>query len=326
MVYKVRTSFSENRFRFIRYGIEAMAFLLILKLFSLQVWHHSDYEELALQNHNFNKKIFAHRGTIFFRDARTGEKSVAAIDKDYYTLSANPSQITFDRVNDLGEQLVKILNITDSGERTALFEKLSQHGSVYTVLAKKVPEETKIRLEELIASTKDQFKERFKKNTKEGVGIYLRSEPYRFYPEKELAAAVLGFGKKEDGKPIVGQYGIEGYWDQILTGTTGLIKGEKSNGGSWITLAGRTVVPAQNGADIILTIDRALQYRACGELKKMFDKIQSKDASLIVMNPKTGAILVMCSYPDFDPNEFQKVSSTEQFNNISIFTPYDPGS
>jgi cell division protein FtsI/penicillin-binding protein 2 len=307
--------FQNNRLRFVAYFFLILALLIISRLFYLQVWQHQYFLVLAAKGHDLRQKISPHRGSIYFKDARTGEKSVAAIDKDYYTLFINPREISFDKINVIGERISTILNITDDEQKRSLFDKLSRHTTTYQLIAKKIPEEVKNQIDTM------------KSDLKMTNGIYTGTQTYRFYPENTLASTILGFGARPDEtKPLIGKYGIEGYWNEILTGTDGLVSGEKSVGGSWITLAGRTIVPAKDGADVVLTIDRNLEYQACDKLREWFEKTQAKDASLIMMNPKTGAILAMCSFPDFDPNNYGAVSSTEQFNNTSIFTPYEPGS
>ena len=299
-----------SRLRFVAYFFLILAILIIVRLFYLQIWQHNYYETIAAEKHDLNQKIFPRRGTVYFTDARTGELSTAAIDKDYYTIFADPTLINGADVNNVGDELSVLLNITDTEQKRALYDKLSRHNSRYQPLAHKVSQDLKNQIADLHIK-----------------GVYAQVEQYRFYPEENLAAAVLGFGAKEDDtKPIAGKYGIERYWNQILSGEAGEIQGETTAGGNWITLAGRTIVPAQDGADLTLTIDRNLEYRACNRLKQGFDDYKPKSASLVMMDPNTGAILAMCSFPDFDPNNYGNISSTAQFVNTSISTPYEPGS
>jgi cell division protein FtsI/penicillin-binding protein 2 len=102
--------------------------------------------------------------------------------------------------------------------------------------------------------------------------------------------------------------------------------GEQGAFGSWITMAGGTLHPSQNGADLLLTIDRTLEYAACKRLADGMKEYGAQRAALVMMNPKTGAILAMCSLPDFDPNNYSQTEDIDAFNNQAIFTPYEPGS
>ncbi|PIR03232.1 MAG: stage V sporulation protein D, partial [Candidatus Magasanikbacteria bacterium CG11_big_fil_rev_8_21_14_0_20_43_7] len=74
------------------------------------------------------------------------------------------------------------------------------------------------------------------------------------------------------------------------------------------------------------TIDRTLQYKACERLRQGFYEYGATSASLLILDPKTGAIRAMCSLPDFDPNTYNVVEDTRVYNNTTIFTPYEPGS
>src|SRR3989339_295541 len=158
-------------------------------------------------------------------------------------------------------------------------------------------------------------------------GIYFTPQEYRYYPEENLAAPILGFCRlNDDGTQQIGSYGIESYWNKILTGHKGFISGERGALGSWITMALHSQVNAKDGADLLLTIDRSLENKACDLLQKGMEEYQAKSASLVMMNPKTGAILAMCSLPDFNPNKYSEVKDLRSFSNNTIFVPYEPGS
>ena len=91
-------------------------------------------------------------------------------------------------------------------------------------------------------------------------------------------------------------------------------------------MADRTLKQAEDGVDLLLTVDRNLQYKACARLREGYEKHKAKSAALILMDPKTGAILSMCSFPDFDPNNYSASKDVGAYNNTAIFTPYEPGS
>ncbi len=158
-------------------------------------------------------------------------------------------------------------------------------------------------------------------------GLGQSSRDYRYYPEKNIGANMLGFVSLENDDDLIGrgQYGLEGAFDDILMGRAGSMKGERSANKATI-LQGRDYQQQTNGSDLILTIDRSIQNIACSKLLATVAKHQADSGSVIIINPKTGAILAMCSAPDFDPNDFQLVKDLRQFNNQPTFEAYEPGS
>jgi cell division protein FtsI/penicillin-binding protein 2 len=283
--------------------------LIIVRLAILQIVEHAAYTLRASSAHEQYKKIHPERGKIFFQDSRTGEIFPAAVNREYYKILAAPARIPPRELASTTESIITLLGVTDDAEKQTIRMRMAKINSYHQVLANKVDEK--------VARTISDQKI---------IGIEVVPEEFRFYPEGRLAATVIGFSSQNDKGVNTGKYGIEGFWDRELSGKLGLISGEKSAGGNWITLAGRTVIPAEEGVDVVLTIDRTLQFEICQKLEEKMQEYRAENASLVVLNPKNGAILAMCSYPDFNPNEFNKVSSTAQFNNTAIFTPYEPGS
>jgi len=156
-------------------------------------------------------------------------------------------------------------------------------------------------------------------------GIEHVMENYRYYPSGNMSSHLTGYvSNTDDGQ--VGHYGLEGFFNEELTGVAGYMRAERSANGKVVIVDNREVSQAQNGSDIILTIDRSIQYEACARIKEGVTKYGARTGSVIIMEPKTGAILAMCSYPDFDPNNYNNVSDINIFNNPSIFGGYEPGS
>lgn len=299
---------ADNQIRYVAIFFLILTLWIIIRLFILQVIQHDYYSLFALNTHEMYQKLHSRRGTIFFQDSRTKEEYVAAINKLYYLVYAVPREISPAEVNKVTNKVAEILDFNDE-QKNALREKLAQPGESYKSIAKKVEEEKVNR-----------FKE------EKLPGIYYVGQEYRYYPDENLAASVLGFSAPNDDGNLEGHYGLEGYWDKKLAGKGGFLSGERTALGSWIALASRNFMPAESGADILLTIDRALQFKLCERLRQGLEEYQAKSASLVLMNPKTGAILAMCSLPDFDPNNYSKMDNMAVFNNNVIFTPYEPGS
>jgi len=294
-------------------SVLAIVFLLlaagiIVRLFWLQVFDYNYYSTLALDTHEIYKKLYPERGSVYFQDTRSGNVYPAAVNKEYYLIFAVPKDIPDSDVSSTVDKLATILNFSPE-EKGVLGQRLSKRDSVYAVVAKKQTEETvnKITAAKL-------------------TGVDYVGQQLRFYPENELAGNVLGFtGFDEQGNPR-GSYGIEGYWDKTLAGQGGFLSGELGAKGGWIALGNRTVIDPVNGADLVLTIDRSLEFQGCELLRAGFEDYNAQSAALILLNAKTGAILTMCSLPDFDPNNYSKVTDEAEFNNTTIFTPYEPGS
>ncbi len=295
--------------RWIAFAFIVITTIIIGKLFVLQVIQAEYYSTFALTAHEIYKQLHPKRGEIYFQDTRNKKEYPAAVNRQYFLIYAVPKEIKPENTSSTIDKLIQILSLPET-DRDILNKKFSKPNDLYEPVAKKIDGDTveKIKLEKLS-------------------GIYFTPQEYRYYPEENLAGPILGFCRlNDDGTQQIGSYGVEGYWNKTLTGRQGFISGERGAMGSWITLAMHSQVNAQDGADLLLTIDRSIEYKACELLQKGLEEYQAKSASLIMMNPKTGAILAMCSLPDFNPNKYSEVKDIRSFSNNSIFVPYEPGS
>jgi len=163
-------------------------------------------------------------------------------------------------------------------------------------------------------------------------GIVISPNEKRYYPEGSLLSHVLGYVNR-DGD---GQYGLEGYYNTLLKGKDGYILREQDNSNRAMPIGENEEVPAIDGANLIITIDRSVQKIVEEELKWGMNRTKAADGSAIVMDPWTGAIIAMANYPDFDPNHYNQVFWDEEgnyqeegywvFNNSATSWPYEPGS
>ncbi len=156
-----------------------------------------------------------------------------------------------------------------------------------------------------------------------GFGFDLKK--YRYYPEKEIGSHILGFVSNVDDQEV-GKYGLEEFFNEELSGKAGSLKSEKAGKSNTIIVNDREYVKPENGSDLVLTVDRNIEFVACEKLKEAVKKHGADGGSVIIMNPKTGAIIAMCSVPDFDPNNYKDVSNIRVFNNPVTFDQYEPGS
>jgi len=141
------------------------------------------------------------------------------------------------------------------------------------------------------------------------LGIRLQEEYFRFYPEQELAAQILGYVNSAGD----GQYGVEGSYDELLQGTDGIFTSQIDAYGNQITVGESVIEDAVDGADILLTIDRAIQLQVERALSYGVDSYNADSGQVIVMDPKTGAILAMAQYPSFNPNSYGEVFNLVEF-------------
>ena len=305
---KMIKKINNNSLRIVSILILLGAIAVAARLFVLQVLDYKYYSTLALDSHEIYKQLHPQRGNVFMQDTRVGKEYPVAINKKYYLVYAVPRDVPESDIATTTNFISRLFNF-DKQKSDLLLEKLLKRKDPYEPIAKKIPEEE------------------IKKIQESGLrGINFVAEEYRYSPEGILASGLLGFARSSEDGNLEGNYGIEGYWDQRLSGKSGFLAGERGALGSLIPTAGRIQKLAEDGVDLLLTVDRNLQYQACDRLQKGFEEFKARSASLVVLNSRTGAILAMCSLPDFDPNNYSDVKDVANFNNTSIFTPYEPGS
>ena len=145
----------------------------------------------------------------------------------------------------------------------------------------------------------------------------------RIYPYNELAAQVIGFTNYDNE----GKYGIEEYFNDILSGSESLVEFNKNSRGRAVS-SKKSFYP-KDGSHIFLTIDINIQEILQNELKNTLINTHAKSANGIIINPFTGEVIAMASIPDFDLNNYKKLpkdSFNEYYLNRVISAPYEPGS
>jgi cell division protein FtsI/penicillin-binding protein 2 len=152
-------------------------------------------------------------------------------------------------------------------------------------------------------------------------GLGFEPEPKRLYPNDALAAQALGF-VNDDG---VGQYGIEGAYDKVLRGVPGRLVVERDPKDRELALGLRTAVAPKNGADLVLTIDLAVQTAVERVLRAAIEREKAPSGSIIVVDPRDGAIRGLASWPTFDPARVA-VADPESLRNRAVSWTFEPGS
>lgn len=306
MVYKNKFKREDkiifNRLTFLALIILIMALCIILKLFKLQIIDHNYYTALAKDQQEFFSELLPKRGEIFIQEPKANELHPLATNRLYYLMYAVPVQVT--KPKQASEAIAQMFEV----EEDKVFKQLIKVDDVYEPLVHKVDDIQKAEMEKLNLE-----------------GIKFMEENWRYYPEDNLASHVLGFvGYQGDDK--VGQYGIEGHYENELAGTKGATNFTRDAMGRLIPVADSDFQAADDGVDIVLTLDHSIQYVACSALEKSVLRHGAEGGSVIILEPQTGAILAMCNVPDFNPNKYNEVANISYYNNSSIFEAYEPGS
>lgn len=300
--------------------------LLIGRIGFLQFVQGNYLKEQAYNQQAINQIISPKRGNIY---DSTGK--ALAISAQVDTITINPSKLvekTNEATTTLKETVAKGLSEIFELDYNETLNKVNSSSQVETI-AKKV-DQTKV------ATLKNWMKE-----NNVSVRINIDEDNKRYYPYNNLASQVIGFC----GNDNQGLSGIESTWDTILTGTPGKIVSSKGSDQQEIPDSEETYISAENGSDLTLSIDVNIQTIVEKYLKQAVDENNcKKGGNVIVMNPKTGDILAMASYPDYNLNEpytpnetlaqtYNSLSTEEKsealykmWTNKSVAETYEPGS
>ncbi|MFO8059428.1 MAG: penicillin-binding transpeptidase domain-containing protein, partial [Bacillota bacterium] len=265
---------------------------LMFRVAWIQVVQGEELSEAALQSRTREISVQARRGIIMDREGRE-----LAVSVDVDSLYAVPAE-----VRDVGEWAVALAPILDMDERV-LRDRLSKSAS-FVWIKRKLSPEAAAGVRELDLS-----------------GLYFTMESERFYPKGTLASHVLGFA----GVDSQGLEGVENSWDQVLRGEPGTISMEFDAEGREIPQAVYHYVPPVEGDNLHLSIDEIIQYIAERELAAVVDETGALGAHLVMMDPATGHILAMASYPNFDLNRWSEVAPALWRNPVVSDTQH-PGS
>ncbi len=301
---KKRSSTVDNRMALFRAVIFLALCAIAARLFVLQVLTHDFYAALASDQHSIFERLFPARGAIYLSDPKSEDgRFPAAVNKSLTLVFSDNRAVTDPAA--AARQLAPLLGL----EESELLARMADKTDPYEPLKRKVPEDAAEKVRALGLP-----------------GIGFATEQYRFYPDNSASGQVVGFvGSNEKGEKV-GRYGIEGRWNQALAGEQGYLAAEKDPVGRWIGSAERNFRPAVDGSELTLTIDRNIQYIVCEKLKAAVAKHGASGGTVVIMDPRTGAVIAMCSAPDFDPNDFSAVADMGVYNNPAIFYPYEPGS
>lgn len=283
----------------------ALCFILIVaRMYDLQIISHQKYVDLAMSQQTMQNTIFAKRGEIYMMD---GDNTTPVVmNEKVYTISVDPFLLRSEGGKELKEDEAKIDQLVQGYAVNTWDKVFANEASRYAVIAKNVPYERAKQIKEAKIT-----------------GVYAQGSTKRVYPEGDLAAQVLGF-VNADGK---GQYGIEGSLNKELTGVNGILKTVKDVNNIPLTIGKNNVrVPAQDGKNVVLSIDRNIQKKTEDAIRATIEKFHVTNASAVVMNPRNGQILAMAGTPTYNPAEYAKVTDARAFQTDVTMSAFNPAS
>lgn len=292
---------------------------LIIRLAYFQFIKGGWLKEQASIQQATNRIISPNRGIIYDSTGKILAQS-AAVD----TISINPSKIKKADKEKVSKGLSEIFEL----DYDTVLEQVKSEKSVETIIKK-------------VEKDKVDALEKWMDDNDIKVGINIDTDSRRYYPYNNLASNLLGFCNTDN----IGQEGIELKWDSVLSGTPGKLTTIKNAASGLIPDKDETYVAAENGSNITLTIDATIQGITEKYLKQACIENNCKNGgSAIIMDPTTGDILAMASYPDYDSNNprtvpeslsdtWDTLSDSDKMNSLfkvwrnkCVSDTYEPGS
>lgn len=271
----------------------------------------------AEQLYSNSTKIEAKRGTIYDRNGeiiaedRTSYSLIAILDEKMTTDPKKPNHVkdidktasTLAKYIDLKES--EIYNILKEGQQKERFQV------EFGVAGRDITYQTKENIEKLKLP-----------------GIAFTRNMKRFYPNGVFASHVIGYTEavtdENNQTETVGKLGLEKSLNELLTGTNGSFKFESDVWGYLLPDGNEQIIPASDGKDVYLTIDRKIQIMLEDAMNKVDEEYEPKKIIAIVADAKTGEILAMGQRPSFHPETREGIE--KGWYNEAIETPFEPGS
>ena len=273
---------------------------VIIKLSYIIFIKGNEYKKAAYIQQTKSQIISSNRGTIFDKNGK-----VLAVSVSVDTVSINPNKVKYGNgknvvLEDLANKFSEIFEL-NYGD---VLEKINSNKSV-VVVARKVPTEK-------VSLLKDWMNENDIVS-----GINIDEDFKRYYPNENLASTLIGFC----GTDNLGLTGIESRWNDVLVGTSGLLTATLDVHGDAISDDDKEYVAPENGSNIYLTIDSAIQSIVEKYLKQAVEENNAGYGGVILMDPREGDILAMANYPDYNLNDPQNPIYTgllDQWEDLNI--------
>ncbi|MBL8169401.1 MAG: transpeptidase family protein [Acidobacteria bacterium] len=297
---------NETRKRLLWLGLLLVTWMLVIiwRLTWLQVLRHDHYVLEAAHNQQRSVETLATRGSIVDRNGK--ELAVTVITESLY---ADLKEFKSEAERQTAAQLLAPVLGYNEAE---LLKKLTGEAR-FVWLKRKLDPDKSQAVAEIIKTQKLS-------------ALAVKREPLRIYPNEELAASLIGFvgaDEKNDRLDDKGLAGLEQTQDTFLHGKPGEIQVAKDGKNRPF---GRSEIPALGGAQVVTTIDAALQHKIEVLLDEALHMSKAKAASAIVLDPHNGEVLALANTPGFNPNERPKQADEEARHNRVISWPYEPGS
>jgi len=286
-----------RRLPFVVAFLVMIAFALLVKISSYQWLSPEREREIKLrgeQNVSSTRRLPAERGIIYDRGGQP-----LAFNTIQYEIGVSPNLITSDRKQTVATQLAVILGLDEFD----LYQKLSTPNSLWQQIARPVNAEVGQQVAD-----------------EEMFGVIINPLSKRFYPQGLLAGQLIGF-VIEDNDNTRGALGVEESYNAQLAGR--VVNQEIINVPFQLPID--QPIKSQHGTDLVLTIDRDVQFWVEYELQRAVAESGSDGGTIIVMDPRSGDVLAMASTPLFDPNNFGDYRAND-LKNAAISNVYEPGS
>ncbi len=297
-------SLTKSRIRLLSIAMLLVAGMLIVKLYSVQIIHGSDFAERADRQYQKPTGHIFSRGTIYFTE-KSGNTISAAAVKTGFILAINPKLVQKAGIDTVYTSLKTHISDLDYAD---FYTKASKQNDTYEEIRKKIDEKTG----EAIAAQKIA-----------GIGLY--KDKWRYYPGGELAAHVLGLIGYNTENELAGRYGLErSYQETLLRDSDSVYVNFFAEMFSNIK---KTVLESEKfEGDIVTSIEPDTQQYIEQMLAKLSKAYNSERSGAIIMDPKTGEIVAMALAPTFDPNNLKDIKDPAVFSNNLVESVYEMGS
>lgn len=306
-----------------------MFVLLFFRLYDLQITRHEELQGKAVSQQTRRTVVTASRGTIY--DA---SGNILAISASAETIILSPLEI---------DQAVNSKTTPVSWTKDSLAAGLADILGKDAASIRKRMENTESQYEVIQLRAEEDVAAKVRAYVDENdiVGVHLVADSKRYYPYGSLAAQVIGFVGTEN----TGLYGLEAYYEEELEGQSGLVISAKDKAENDMLYTYEQYFAAKDGGDLTLTLDATIQYYLEKGMESMLDKFSAANgAAGVVLNAKTGGIMAMASYPNYDLNDFSTVQDKTllerierkestladmqllQWRNKALNDTYEPGS
>jgi cell division protein FtsI (penicillin-binding protein 3) len=305
---------ARRRTVFVLASLVILFLAMVVRLLDLQVFRHRVFAEEAQSRLWTRLPLQARRGRI---NDSTGRP--LALNKKANVLWVDANHLN---ASDAGKVL--LAQLCDQQGEGVIAKVLGGELEGFFYWAESVEPPYLERLEEMIAEGEIQ-------------GVILEAEPKRTYPYGPLFGPVLGYMQEHDNPDArkatvyTATVGVEGYYDRELRGDDGWIEMEQDKQLYMIPIGYREEHPPADGAFLTLTLDLNVQFWAEQLLIEAIDDADAKRGDIVVMDPRSGAIMAMVSYPSFDPNRVPECAADERCREVLYTNPvigqhYEPGS